>query len=75
MVIVNRIGFFTTMDQIAFSEAECQNKKRKIRREIFLEWMDKLFPGKELEKKVARYYPNGQNGRSTYPLFSMLRVH
>jgi len=32
------------MDQITFSEAECQSKKRKTRREIFLERMDKLIP-------------------------------
>jgi len=28
------------MDQITFSEAEYQHKKRKTRREIFLERMD-----------------------------------
>jgi len=49
------------MDQITFSEAEYQTKKRKTRREIFLERMDKLLPWKQLEKKVARYYPKGQN--------------
>lgn len=63
------------MDQITFSEAEYQNKKRKTRREIFLERMDKLIPWKQLEKKVARYYPKGQNGRPPYPLPAMLRVH
>ncbi|MEQ3681129.1 MAG: IS5/IS1182 family transposase, partial [Alcanivorax sp.] len=45
------------MDQITFSEAEYQTKKRKTRREIFLERMDKLIPWKQLEKKVALYYP------------------
>jgi hypothetical protein len=34
-----------------------QNKTRKTRYEIFLEWMDKLIPWNQLEKKVARYYP------------------
>ena len=43
------------MDQITFSEAEYQTKKRKTRREIFLERMDKLIPWQKLEKKVARY--------------------
>ena len=32
------------MDQITFSEAEYQTKKRKTRREIFLERMEKLIP-------------------------------
>ena len=63
------------MDQITFSEAEYQTKKRKTRREIFLERMDKLIPWKQLEKKVARYYPKGRNGRPPYPLPAMLRVH
>ncbi len=63
------------MDQITFSEAEYQIKKRKTRREIFLERMDKLIPWKQLEKKVARYYPKGQTGRPPYPLPTMLRVH
>jgi len=75
MAIANRIGFVATMDQITFSEAEYQTKKRKTRREIFLERMDKLIPWKQLEKKVARYYPKGQNGRPPYPLPAMLRVH
>ena len=56
------------MDQITFSEAEYQTKKRKTRREIFLERMDKLIPWKQLEKKVALYYPKGQTGRPPYPL-------
>ncbi|AZZ95231.1 IS5 family transposase [Hahella sp. KA22] len=63
------------MDQMTFSEAEYQNKKRKTRREIFLERMDKLIPWERLEKKVARYYPKGENGRPPYPLSAMLRVH
>ncbi|WP_286715659.1 transposase [Marinobacter sp. tcs-11] len=63
------------MDQITFSEAEYQTKKRETRREIFLKRMDKLIPGKQLEKRVARYYPNGQNGRPPYPLSAMLHVH
>tara|TARA_R100001440_G_scaffold60088_1_gene79878 strand:- start:37707 stop:38159 length:453 start_codon:yes stop_codon:yes gene_type:complete len=63
------------MDQITFSEAEYQTKKRKTRREIFLERMDKLIPWKQLEKKVARHYPKGQTGRPPYPLSTMLRVH
>ena len=63
------------MDQMTFSEAEYQNKKRKTRRELFLERMDKLIPWKQLEKKVARYYHKGQTGRPPYALSAMLRVH
>lgn len=63
------------MEQMTFSEAEYQNMKRKTRREIFLERMDKLIPWERLEKKVARHYPKGENGRPPYPLSAMLRVH
>lgn len=63
------------MDQLSFSEAEYQHKKRKTRREIFLERMDKLIPWKQLEKKIARHYPKGKNGRPPYPLATMLRIH
>jgi len=62
------------MGQVAFSEAEHQNKKLKTCREIYLEQMDKLIPKKQLEKTVARYDLKSQNGRSPYPLPSMLRV-
>ena len=63
------------MTQLSFSEAEYQHKKRKTRREKFLEQMDALIPWKRLEKKIARYYPKAGNGRRPYPLSTMLRVH
>jgi hypothetical protein len=40
---------------MTFSEAEYQNKKRKTRREIFLERMDKLIPWNQMEKKVGHF--------------------
>jgi hypothetical protein len=63
------------MGQITFTEAEYQNKKRKTCREIFLERMDKLIPWKQLENKVARYYPKGQPGWPPYPLPTKLKFH
>lgn len=63
------------MDQLSFSEAEYNHKKRKTRREKFLEQMDVLIPWKRLEKKIARYYPKPGNGRRPYPLSVMLRIH
>lgn len=42
---------------------------------MFLERMDKLISCEQLEKKVARYYPKGQNGHPPYPLAAMLRIH
>ena len=63
------------MDQITFAEAEYDNKRRKTRREVFLERMDKLIPWARLEAKIAPHYPKGENGRPPYPLTTMLRVH
>ena len=65
------------MSQRTFAEAEYENKKRKTRRELFLERMEALIPWKGLEKKVARYYAKAgpQGGRPAYPLPAMLRVH
>ena len=63
------------MDQISFSEAEYNVKKRKTRREVFLEQMDALIPWKRLEKRIQRYYPKAGNGRHPYRLSVMLRVH
>jgi hypothetical protein len=56
-------------------EAGYQNKRRKTHREIFLERIGKLIVWKQLEKKVARYYPKNQSGRPPYPLPAMLRAH
>ena len=63
------------MTQLTFSEAEFHHKKRKTRREKFLEKMDSLLPWKQMEKKIRRYYPGNGNGRRPYPLSVMLRVH
>lgn len=65
------------MTQLTFAEAEYANKKRKTRREVFLERMENLIPWPRLEKKIARHYSKSgsQGGRPPYPLPTMLRVH
>lgn len=63
------------MDQISFSDAEYNLKKRKTRREKFLEQMDIIIPWKRLEKKIQKHYPRAGNGRQPYPLSVMLRIH
>jgi IS5 family transposase len=63
------------MDQMTFAEAEYTGKRRKTRREKFLEQMDGLIPWKKLEKKIRPHYPKNGNGRQPYPLSVMLRVH
>ena len=63
------------MDQVTFSDLEYENKKRKTRREKFLERMDALIPWERLEKKIRRHYPKPGRGRRPYPLSVMLRIH
>ena len=63
------------MDQLTFSEAEYNNKRRKTRREKFLEQMDQLIPWKRLEKKIRPYYPKNGQGRQPYRMSTMLRIH
>jgi IS5 family transposase len=63
------------MSQLTFAEAEYEIKKRKTRREVFLEKLEQLLPWKQLEGSVAKHYARGGVGRPPYPLSSMLRVH
>lgn len=63
------------MTQRTFAELEHDHKKRKTRRELFLERMEALIPWKRLENRVRRYYPTAGRGRRPYPLRTMLRVH
>ena len=45
------------MDQPTFAELEFQGKKRKTRRELFLERMDGLIPWQRLEERIRPVYP------------------
>ena len=63
------------MDQPTFADLEYQGKKRKTRRELFLERMDGLIPWQLLEDRLRPFYPKAGRGRHPYPLSVMLRVH
>src|SRR5690554_532708 len=63
------------MTQLTFAEAEYSTKKRKTRREVFLDKMDRLLPWQKLEKRLSKHYPKAGNGRPPYPLSTMLRIH
>ena len=63
------------MSQLTFAEAEYNVKKRKTRREKFLERMDNLIPWNKLERQLVKKYSKGKSGRKPYPLEVMLRVH
>lgn len=60
---------------MSFAEAEYDHKRRKTRREEFLEEMEMLLPWKKLEAKIKRHYHRNKTGRPPYPLSVMLRIH
>jgi len=62
-------------DQLSFSDAEQESKRKKTRREVFLEEMDKVVPWAALEAVIQPHYPRAGKGRHPYPLRTMLRIH
>ena len=63
------------MHQPTFASVEFEQKKRKTRRELFLERIDGLVPWDELEGRIEPHYPKAGRGRRPYPLAVMLRIH
>jgi IS5 family transposase len=63
------------MDQISFADAEYAGKRKKTRREVFLEEMELVVPRKGLLGLIEPHYPTAGRGRRPYALESMLRVH
>ena len=61
--------------QQSFSDIEYTNKKRKTRKELFLEEMEKLVPWKAWLKIIEPYYPKAGNGRRPIGLEKMLRMY
>ena len=58
-----------------FADLDYESKKRKTRREKFLERMDGLIPWEELEERIRPFYPKAGRGRRPYELSAMLRIH
>ena len=63
------------MKQISFGDSEYLAKKKKTRREIFLDEMEQVVPWAKLHKIIEPHYPMAGRGRQPYPLQTMLRVH
>ena len=63
------------MGQPTFADLEYQGKKRKTRRELFLERMDGLIPWQKLEGRIRPVYATRGKGRRPCPLPVMLRIH
>jgi hypothetical protein len=63
------------MSQTSFGDAEYAGKRKKTRREVFLEEMEQGVPWKSLLNLIEPCYPIAGRGRHPYPLETMLRVH
>ena len=63
------------MNNPSFAGLAYDNKKKKTRREKFLQEMDKVIPRKDLIQIIERHYPKAGNGRQPVPLERMLRIH
>jgi IS5 family transposase len=63
------------MMTVTFASLAYENKKKKTRREKFLEEMNQVIPWKELIQDIKKYYPRAGNGRQPMPLERMLRIY
>ncbi|TDO95320.1 hypothetical protein DFP79_3561 [Marinomonas balearica] len=65
------------MDQLSFSDAEHNCKRKQTKRERFLLEMDKVIPWKRLEGLISPHYPNFTtlNGVVFFALFFVSHFH
>ena len=63
------------MKQQTFSDYEYANRRRKTRRELFLDTMEELIPWEEWTEWIRPHYPSGRRGRPPKDLETMLRMY
>ena len=63
------------MKQQTISDVEYSARKRKTKREEFLEIMDEIIPWEEWVAYIAPYYPSGKRGRPPKGIEKMLRMY
>ena len=63
------------MKQQTFSDIEYSNRKRKTKREEFLEIMDEISPWDEWVGVIQPFYPGGKRGRPPKGIEKMLRMY
>jgi IS5 family transposase len=63
------------MQRASFASLAYENKKKKTRRERFLEEMNQAIPWEELLQVVREHYPKAGNGRQPMLLERMLRIY
>ena len=63
------------MKQQTISDVEYSARKRKTKREEFLEIMDEIIPWEEWVAYIAPYDPSGKRGRPPKGIEKMLRMY
>lgn len=63
------------MRTLSFASLAYDNKKKKTRREQFLEEMNQVIPWQELLPIIRPYYPQEGDGRQPMPMERMLRIY
>jgi transposase, IS5 family len=63
------------MKNVTFASLAYDSKKKKTRREKFLEEMDRVIPWSKLLPLITPHYPRIGNGRQPMPLERMLRIY
>lgn len=63
------------VQQRTFSDIEYSNRKKKTKREEFLEAMDSIIPWARWTSLIQPYYPKGKRGRPPKSIETMLRMY
>jgi IS5 family transposase len=63
------------MRQTTLSDFEYSNRRRKTRREQFLDVMDSIVPWDAWIEEIRPYYPSGRRGRPPKNIEKMLRMY
>lgn len=63
------------MTQMSFSDAEHAGKRKRTRREVFLEEMECVVRWSALLSLIEPHYPKAGRGRHPYAMETMLRIH
>ena len=63
------------MKTLSFASLAYEQKKKKTRREQFLEEMDRVIPWEDMVEIIRPHYPKAGNGRQPMPLEMMLRIY
>lgn len=63
------------MGQLSFTEAEYSRRKRRTKKEDFLDSMDEIIPWKDWIALIEPYYYNNTRGRRAKDIETMLRMY